>query len=101
MPASQIDPLRTFCKRRIIGLMKFQTLIKWIDREWDQFPKASYSLCLILLAAWVPLMLAGWTAVTIAVGGVWGAFWIAIYTWRWLRWIKRVDAKSQRKKLRR
>jgi uncharacterized membrane protein YdjX (TVP38/TMEM64 family) len=93
--------LRTFRKHQTIGPMKLANLIKWIDREWDQFPKASYSLCLILLAAWFPLMLIGWNAVTIVVGGVWGALWIALYAWRWLALIKRLDAKSQRKRLRR
>jgi uncharacterized membrane protein YdjX (TVP38/TMEM64 family) len=87
-----------FRKRRTISWMKLASLIKWIDCEWDQFPKASCSLYLILLAAWVPLLLIGWSSVTSAVGGVWGAFWIAPYTWRWLALIKRLDAKSQRKK---
>lgn len=70
--------------------MTLAPLISWIDREWDAFPNARNSLGLILAALWVPLMLIGWTTITVSVGVVWTGFWVGLFAWRWLRWIRRL-----------
>lgn len=92
------DPLRTLWELYKLGSMTLAPLISWIDREWDAFPNARNSLGLILAALWVPLMLIGWTTLTVSVGVVWTGFWVGLFAWRWLRWIRRLEVRSQKTK---
>lgn len=78
--------------------MTLGPLIRWIDREWDRFPNASFSLGLILLAVWLPLMLIGWNPVTLTIGALWSILWIGLYAWRWVAMINRLDARFRKKR---
>lgn len=97
---SPVALLRRLRGRRTICVMRLAPLIRWIDREWDKPPNATCSLGLILLAVWFPLMLIGWNAVTLTLGAVWTVPWIALYGWRLVAMVDRLDAKFRKKKRR-
>lgn len=80
--------------------MRLAPLIRWMDREWDKPPNAVFSLGLILSAVWFPLMLIGWNPVTLTIGAVWSAPWVALYGWRWVALVDRLDVKLRKTKRR-
>ena len=76
--------------------MDLASLIKWVDREWDQYPNAKSSLILPLIAVVFPLMLIGWNPVTVTLAFVLCVPWMGLYFWRWTAWMGRLDARQPR-----
>ena len=76
--------------------MDLASLIKWVDREWDQYPNAKSSLDLLLVAVVLPLMLIGWNPVTVTLALVWCVPWTGLYFWRWTAWTGRLEARQRR-----
>jgi hypothetical protein len=75
-------------------------LTRWIDREWDTLPNAAFSLGLIVVALWLPLLISGRNAFTIALGVAWSILWIGLYGWRFAVFIKRLEVRLDRAKRR-
>ena len=81
--------------------MSAASLIKWIDREYDEYPgKATSSLCLLLIAVVLPLMIIGWNAVTVSLAFIWSVPWTALYLWRGAAWVGRLEANRKRRERR-
>jgi len=68
--------------------MRLRTVIRWIDRQWDEFPNASNWLGLIVAAGRLPLLIFGRSEVTSEIAVLWAAVWIAFFGWRFLAQIK-------------
>ena len=76
--------------------MKGFIMIRWIDRQWDQYPNAVNWLGLIIAALCLPLIVIGWRPLTIAFAVLWAAFWTILFGWRWVVHLRRLDGKWQR-----
>lgn len=81
--------------------MDLASLIKWVDREWDQYPKAKSSLILPLIAILFPLTLIGWNPVTVTLAFALCVPWMGLYFWRWTAWMGRLEARQRRSRKRR
>lgn len=76
--------------------MRLASLIRWIDREWDEGLKAKYSLLLIVMAGWFPLFLIGWNWITISLAFIWAVPWVALYMWRLVVWVQQFERRQSR-----
>jgi hypothetical protein len=76
--------------------MRFASLIKWIDREWEDGLRAKYTLLLIVTTVWIPLFLIGWNRVTVSLAVIWGVPWVALYLWRLGVWMQRLEDRQRR-----
>jgi hypothetical protein len=75
--------------------MDLTRLARWIDRDLDIVAGGKPPLLiLICLAAWVPLMLVGWSPATASIAVVWGLLWVGLYVWRFPAFVRRLEART-------
>lgn len=78
--------------------MKSAIIIKWIDRQWGEYPNAPNWLGLIIVGGLLPLMAVGWRPITVAVAILWAAAWTILFSWRWTVHIRKVDSAWQKRR---
>lgn len=78
--------------------MAFGVVIRWVDRQWEEYPNAVHWLGLLVAAAWLPATVFEPHPIWLGAAIVWSAFWTVIFVWRWLAWLHRLDGKCRRRR---
>jgi hypothetical protein len=80
--------------------MNGATIIGWIDRQYDSYPKAKYAWASLVILPWLLVLLLDWHPAPIAVASLWSIFWTALYAWRAAIWIQKLDKRWERRRKR-
>ncbi len=85
-----------------IVMMKPASLISWIDRQYDSAGaiNAKYALLLLATAPWLVVFLLDKHIVAVALAAAWSIFWTALFLWRAVPWLRRLDKRWERRRLR-